>query len=281
MTPIESRVEIEADLRALHDELRSTAVPASTAIVRAARRLGDPDSVHEPAPFGAPLSPVRAYAAAMLLVPTLLDAILAWRVQHATRHAMAFVTFQVAMLGLVVVGLIARRTWARAITLGMLAALVVELPLVCTHPFVVSGLHVQVVSWLVAFVLVAPWRRGELTAPGYAIALLGLAYHGAVLYDFELLGWNRGAWFGTFSMATGGVLVAGIGTLLRARWATLAALLAASALVHSAHDMLSHRMPNPNFMWENRLWVLIVGVVSSVGAGALAWRSSRSTRSPC
>jgi hypothetical protein len=269
-------LEIEDHFRALYDELRATGVPVSAAITEAAHRLGEPRTValehaRVRAPFGATLSRLRAYSAAVLLVPLLLFGIQGW-----------LTTFALGILTAVLAGLVAQRTWARAIALGILVDLVVRMPLVMSHQSGIGTWQQVVFACLLgALAFVAPWRRRELTAAGYALALLGPAYGGAIqMFHIWITAPDHSRVYPLWgALATFAVLAAGLGTLMRARWAAPVALAAAFALIRSAHQImgLTARMPNPGWFRASFLSMLVVGAAASLAAAVLAWRARRST----
>ncbi|HEY4244486.1 MAG TPA: permease prefix domain 1-containing protein [Kofleriaceae bacterium] len=276
--------EIEDHLRELADELRATGMPRAQAIAEACRRLGDPrelarehSRVHTP--FGARLSRMRAISAVVLFgIPLALWARQALFVpgQLASPVGVDFV-LTVATLA----ALIFRRSWARPLVLGSLAiATCYGAADVLFWPTRMAALDLVCVGGALAFVF--PWRRGELTRGGLALALLAPAYVGA-LHALELTWRVPANLFASNPLGLTAIALAfatAAGLVLRARWAAFAAGGLAWTLamfLRELRPMLAGGHP-----LDGRGVEFLSGIALGVGCAAivavLAWRSAPSFR---
>ncbi|HEY1816337.1 MAG TPA: hypothetical protein VGG74_28510 [Kofleriaceae bacterium] len=272
--------EIEDHMRALVADLREGGLPLAEAIAHARARLGEPrqlarEHARVRSPFGARLSRSRAWsAAALLALPVILYG------HNSFRHGIT--TVDLAVWTALVGALAARRTWARAIVLGRVATSVV---LETVH--VVAGSHVDGVAenfgrerlvllalFAAVLALLAPWHRRDLGRRGFALALLGPAYVAAMS---SVIVWSNAPVsavvadpVGSFALAS--VVVAYLGVLRGARWASLAAVLVVLAF---AAGFGSHLASAP-IAEIIELRVVTLGALGALGALAavfVAWRS--------
>lgn len=274
--------EIEDHLRMLIEALRAAGLPAGEAIAEAARRLGDPrqlarEHARVRTPFGAKLSRARAWSAVVLLLPYLVMTA-RWALHDGLRSRGGL---ELALGGTLIVALALRQAWARALVLGSLVTLAVQDAFVLIALGPSPYLIVRLACYAGAGVFLAPWRRGELTALGAALVLLGPAYSAAVTVVGLLLTAPGNVvladpW-GTLALAA--VLVAALGGLVRARWAAIAAALAAFALVQATVGLwpLHVRMPSPELWRTMLLGSLVAGAAASAACAVLTWRAARST----
>lgn len=272
--------EIEDHLRALIDDLRANGMPAGEAIAEAARRLGDPKQVaiehaRVRTPFGARLSRVRAWSAVALLAPSML---LMWRSVGTVGLASPFgVTTLLATL--VLVALAARLTWARPIVMATLAHAVVwdAAFVLAVQPTAANALIGAAAAG--AFAFVVPWRRGELTGSGWALALLAIAYSGSGLMSaMQLSGPGHVVMFNPAAYAWLAIIAGSAGVLLRARWAALFTMIASLALGAAviAAWSLEWRFPHAALYHSLVIGTAVAGIAGSLAATWLAWRNARS-----
>jgi hypothetical protein len=265
--------EIEDHLRSLIDELQGIGMPAAEAIAEAARRLGDPrqlarEHARVRTPFGAKLSFAGALSTTLLSLPLLCVDVRMLIVQGLS----VLTVFQLIALLIVVAGLAFRQAWGRAIVLGFLADATVNLAYYAAVVPQHSVLAVaQLVFTLGALAVVAPWRWSQLTRLGWALVLLGPAYHGAILLlglvPFGVLG----------ATAILGVVAAGAGALLQARWAAVSAAVA-SVLLASGIAVCRNMIavgPHPMLTRVYVFGTLTVAVLAALCIALLSWRSAR------
>jgi hypothetical protein len=272
--------EIEDHLRALIDDLRATGMPAGDAIAEAARRLGDPKQVAREharvrTPFGARLSRVRTWSAVALLAPSLL---MMWRAVGNVGLGSSYgVTTLLATL--VLVALAARLTWARPIVMATLAHAVIwdAAFVLAVQPTAGNALIGAAAAG--ALVFVVPWRRGELTGSGWALALLAIAYSGAGLMNaMEMTNARGGIMANPATYAWLAIIIASGGVLLRARWAALFTLGASLALGGAVAMSWSLEWNFPHAALYHALvtGTALAGIAGSLAATWLAWRNARS-----
>ena len=274
--------EIEDHLRALATELRAAGMPRAEAIAEACRRLGEPrelarEHARVRSPFGAKLSRARAWSAAALLLPyAVVEARFALDAGLASLPGV-----ELGLVLLVMVALIARITWARPIILGALAvALTWTATILVTTWSPIASKIVLGACGAGAMAFLVPWRRGELTPAGAALALLAPSYMGAATAMSFYVTAPGGVVFANpvATIATVAVIVAGIGVVLRARWAALAAALGALALAGTAHGFwpLVVRMPHGE-MWRALIvGSMVAGAITAAIAAMVCWRTARS-----
>jgi hypothetical protein len=181
----------------------------------------------------------------------------------------------------VMLGLLARTSWARAILVGALSWLMVDRAI----GWAGAGLPadrleiVRIACLAGAFVFVVPWRRRELAAPGYAIALLAWAYHGAnVVSSFQLSGPDQLPLTDLAgSIAFFATLAAGLGVLVRGRWAAVASIAASVALVIAYTELRTRTFHTATPTLSAFLWLgaVLAGAAAAGIAAILAWRTSR------
>jgi hypothetical protein len=273
--------ELEDHLRTLADELREQGMPAGEAIAEAARRLGDPKQLAREharvrSPFGARLSRLRAWSAALLLLPFVW-----WDLKWAMYSGLvSWSGFQLVLTGTLVLALVIGRTWARPVVLGSLLAMLpwnlAQIAIFPVAPVVVW----QALCFAGAIAFLVPWRRGELSPSALALALLGPAYSAAATM-LSLYMTARGnsiihdPW-GVIAFAS--VLAAGAGGLLRARWAAIPAAIGALALAGAAHQLwsLQPRMPSAELWHAMLVGTMIAGAIAFALSARLMWRHSPS-----
>ena len=160
--------ELEDHLRTLIGELREHGLPAGEAIAVAARRLGDPRSVAREharvrSVFGSRLGRARAWSIVALMVPMLASGFAnvtgVWS-RNMIELSAGFV-LSLAMM--------ARLTWARPILLGGIAFWTLAVGLFWLSFPGTNPAWLVVHAGLLAFLV--PWRRGEITRVGAALAL--------------------------------------------------------------------------------------------------------------
>lgn len=276
--------EIEDHLRTLTEELCERGMPALEAVKAACGRLGEPRAVAREharvrSPFGARLSRVRSVSAAALLL-TLAIASYYYVIPRETMFSVP--GLRTILHTMMVIALLARLTWARPIVLGGTAFFTF---CAIQHQYVDFG---DGLPWLVPLVgtllFVMPWRRGELRAAGYALALQALAFGVATV--------AAGRFFAPgdrppYHMAPAALIaltalvIAVSGTVLRARWAALASGIAAITLVVSAVECAPFFfMISVHFAmveWLPFVGMLAAGAIAAGIAGVASWRSARTT----
>ena len=269
--------ELEDHLRALIHELREAGLPTARAITVAAHRLGDPRSVAREharvrTPFGAKLSRMRAWSVVALMIPLL-----------ASGFANVFVLSPRNLLELgfgvvLALAMAARLTWARPILLGGFAF--------WTAWFVVSLISYGGINpaWLVVHVgllaFLVPWRRGEITAAGAALALQVCAFSAATF----ALGFQVSTIDGTFDfvapaaqVALVAAIIATAGGVLRARWSALASAVSALTLAIALAEISQLRFRiGDDLFYAAALAAIGIGAASAAAGAVLAWRSARS-----
>jgi len=275
--------EIEDHLRSLTGELREQGLPRAEAIAEACRRLGEPrqlarEHARVRTPFGAKLSRLRSWSAAVLLLPYAFNAIM------SSRHfgMLSPAGLECGLVVLVFAALVFRLTWARPIVIGTLASsLVWNIASFITVPnpiplwFVMSFLTSHA-----ALVFLVPWRRGELTPAAWALALLAPAYGAAAMtLWFFMSAPGRVVLMNPLGfLSTAFVLVAGLGILMRARWAAIASGLCSLALLGAAYSFLPLVMRSPSGeAWHTLMTThLVIGAITSAIASVVCWRTARS-----
>jgi hypothetical protein len=282
--------EIEDHLRSLAEELQTTGLSQADAIREACRRLGKPHALAREharvrSPFGARLSRARAWSAAALLAPwwwsfaklTLVE------VRGMAPGITSIFGINLVIASAVMLGLLARMSWARAILVGALSWLMVDRAIgwVGDGPPHDPREVARIACMAGAFLFVVPWRRRELAAPGYAIALLAWTYHGAnVVSSFQLGSPDQLP----VTDLVGGVaffatLAAGLGVLVRARWAAVASLAASVSLVIAYTELRTRTFHTATPRLSAILWLgaVLVGAAAAATAAFLAWRSARTS----
>jgi hypothetical protein len=112
-----------------------------------------------------------------------------------------------------------------------------------------------------------PWRRSEVSAAGWALALLGPAYANVGCLGTVLLALHGDtlARYPLPSIVFAGIAVGVLGGLMRARWAAVGALLIAIVLPMAHFAFLSS--PWPEFA---------VAELAAIAAAPLLWWTARS-----
>ncbi len=273
--------EIEDHLRTLAAELRATGLGAAEAVAEAARRLGEPRSVAREharvrTAFGAKLSRARAWSATalfgLILIGCATDLLPfdgLWRVTG----------IELGLGCLLAVALAARLSWARPIVLGGAAFFL--LPAIMWR-VISPGFGVLTLScWAGLVAFLAPWRRGELTASGFALALQVWAFGAAVYalgFQISTPDGIHHASFGAIA-AFAAAIVAVAGGVLRARWSAIAsagsALSLGAVLVELAP--LHFRMSHADLFQVATVTLISSGAVAALTGTVIAWRGARST----
>ncbi|MCC6999105.1 MAG: hypothetical protein IT370_31115 [Deltaproteobacteria bacterium] len=239
---------------------------AGAAVARAVARLGEPRTLAaeyaraRPA-FGLTLSWARAFSAALLLLPVIALAAFWSFGRGVTWLARA----EVGLGGVLVVALLARLSWARAILLGFSAHVALESAVWAAYARPSSWWLYFAATYLGVVAFLAPWRRHELSASGWALALTAFAFPGVSL-AFAI---PAVASLGTAALAAYTLGAAGV--LLRARWAAPALALVAALLVPTLAPLA--QLPTPI------AWLLTTGAAAAVlallGAALTTWRTTR------
>jgi hypothetical protein len=287
--------EIEDHLRTLTAELRESGLSSGDAERLACERLGNPRAVaHEHArvstPFGARLSWARTIsAAALLLVFVVRSYVFMWT--SWDRIPIQFLFSGTSILCTVlVVALLARLTWARAVVVGAVGFTVI-LGLVTEMAPGTSMLLLIPLAGAVLFVM--PWRRNELRGAGYVIALQAFAF-GAMAFaagtlgaDIETLGQHPELPSSGIHMAPASLiglfpaLVAIVGSITRARWAALASAFGAAMLSVSVIEVVRYHVGFHQIEytgdWLPFASMVFAGALASAIAAVASWRSARST----
>jgi hypothetical protein len=129
--------------------------------------------------------------------------------------------------------------------------------------------------------LLVPWNRGELARRGVALALLGPAYAAAFA---SVAVWSRVPVTTVFadplgSFALAAVIVAYLGVLRGARWASVPAALVAVAFVAGLGAVMSESHNSLSIAWLLEVRFATSGALGGLGALAAAyvmWRAPRS-----
>ncbi|HEY1552848.1 MAG TPA: hypothetical protein VGG28_33695 [Kofleriaceae bacterium] len=293
--------EIEDHLRTLVDDLRERGMPLAEAVETAALRLGKPRELavehsRVRTAFGARLSRARAWSAAALLAA----ATIYMADRGLSRGLLTIPALHlVAWLG-VIAALAMRRTWARALAVGivvptLLVQLVhlVELATASPSAFGLDTITALTIKagvgggecgelvmtcalMVAALVFVAPWRRSELSRRGVAAALLGLSYVGglgALMFYADLPDAIVANPLGSLALVA--AIVAIVGVVRSAAWASVAALIAGCALgMLGAHALVASEYV---ILGETQIadeigGLALLGAGSAVVAAIALWR---------
>jgi hypothetical protein len=267
--------EIEDHLRALATELRGSGLDAGAAVAEAARRLGDPPVIAREharvrTTFGAKLPRWRAWGAAGLL----LTFVVYWQLHSGFVGRGGVVTLAL------VLALGARWTWARAVMFGVLGMSALLMPLALAQS---DAPLMPWLNWLAiagAAGLIAPWRKAELSATGWALAVLPPAWAAAVAvagFQITAPGGHVIA-LGSPIIAMWALVVTFAGSVLRARWAAAGAMVAAVmlAIAGAAILTLEPRFASPTLWRVHELLALAIAEVGLVAGAIMMWRSARS-----
>ena len=241
--------EIEDHLRELVRELRS--FDAAVARLGAARDLAR-EHARVRGAFGVAVSGARAWGAAAIFGAMLVAGTIGVLRGHLSLALLGIVAVGLLLVG----GLVAGRSWARPMLLGVVAINLffyarTSLPLGPVLPFVAG--------FVALAVLLAPRRFADLTRAGWALAAIGAAYAGAVV-AFELA--LRGIVPASGVFVGLAELVGFIGILLRARWGSVALAVGA---VGAAHVALGGFLP-----YEHGETAVLMAA-----AAYLSWRDAR------
>lgn len=274
--------EIEDHLRSLTDELRARGMPAAEAVTEAARRLGEPRAIAREhsrvrSAFGARLSTARTWSVVALLVPMALYSI---AVRYPFLGLWNRYNLEVAVELFLVAALVLRMGWARPVLLGAAASsLVLTLGL---QTFVVDGEPLWIVWNVGLFAFLVPWRRGEITASGFALIGFVWAYTAAsfaLSFQVTTPDGIHGMFVSTAAIACIACAVASIGAILRARWSSVAGVIAAGALAVTTYQLigLSVKLTGASAFEVMIVSLLGSGTAAAAIGGILGWRTARST----
>jgi hypothetical protein len=265
--------EIEDHMRLLIDDLQASGLPTAKAITEAARRLGDPREVAREharvgVAFGAKLPLWRALAVMALVLPLVIyEAVEGWNGYGWDGH------YENALGFVLCAALLWRSSWSRAVWLGFTAC-----SSVLSVIAVVYG-HAPP-AWMIAcqlgaFVLLVPWRRTEITSTGWALALLWSIYVAAQWIDRLAL---SGPWVEADPHHIFYVTIfAGVGLVLRARWAAIAALATTVMLFPYLERFVDWNYHTIGLADDLQVYVVYQGVVASLAVAVIAWRTARSS----
>jgi hypothetical protein len=275
--------EIEDHLRTLIEDLRASGIPLAQAIEHAARRLGDPARIAREharvrTPFGARLSRLRTWSALALIVPALVMTF-AFAVTQQGWWSLAML--QGVLGAALAIALVARVGWARPFLLGGIAFSTATVALGAIAFPSTNAIWLVVHLGLVAFLW--PWRRGELSKPGIALAL-EIWTLATAMYVLRFSFTTRGESLYIVPAAQAALvlaLVSGVGCVARARWSAFAsvgsAALLGSALVQITGLTFRFDTPDLALFMRGTLALVGSGVVTGAIAAALAWRTARTT----
>ncbi len=278
----EDLAELEDHMRSLVEELRATGASTEDAIAQAKRRIGDPKLIAREharvrSPFGAKLSRARAWSAGGLF----LALVVLNFVMFAGRSSYFGVfVIETVIGGVMGIALVTRLAWARAAVAGFLAYSLVQIGI----GMILNGSWAYpewmfVVLQLGAFAFVVPWRRGEIGVGGYALALVVVMWVGASwVISFE----SRNPVFTPEVFAAYGAhvasLLAGVGIVMRARWAAVMAAISSAMLAVAAGFVFDVGLPAE--VEHVRILLVgnvIAGALAAVACARLSWRTARTT----
>ncbi len=275
--------ELEDHMRSLVEELRATGASTEHAIAQAKLRLGDPRTIAREhtrvrSPFGAKLSRARAFSGGgLFLALVVLNFVL-----FAGRSPFVGYFVIETLIGVGLAGaLMARFAWARAavaafVTYGLLQ--------IGVGAMVHGGLrgfeaptYLMLAIQLGVLAFVAPWRRGEIGPAGYALALVVVMYAGASwVINFEI--WNPvlSPEAVVAHVAQFATIFAGIGIVMRARWAAVMAAVSTTSLAVAAAMVFEIGLP-PGAEEVRYLMTgtVIAGAVAALACTRLSWRVAR------
>ena len=277
--------EIEDHLRTLTKELRERGMSAADAVRAACVKLGDPRAVAREhakvhSPFGARLSWGRTMSAALLLTFTVIGkCVFLWN--NWERISAPQITVGMTVIdAMLVVALLRRLAWARAILFGSLAYYTtfgISISLAPPDGFHSPGPVGLLVFWaiplgILAFVM--PWRRRELHGAGYALVLQACALAATTT--------GPGSVVPAAMIASLPALVAIAGSITRARWAAWASASTAVLLLVAAIQNAYYFIVDVHEFEYAREWLpvtamLLAGAIASAVASVASWRSARST----
>jgi hypothetical protein len=176
---------------------------------------------------------------------------------------------------IITVALGLRLGWARPIVIGGIACFATQVIVGYIMSPYGSAFWVVLYAGIVAFVV--PWRRHELTASGWALALNVWAF-AAAAYALEF-GVNGRFVASSAQFALFSSIVATVGIVLRARWAAAMAALSAILLVSSMLQLMpmSVHFPFPALTQVMILGLIMTGAMASAVGATLSLREARST----
>ena len=247
---------------------------AAEAVTEAARRLGDPrqlarEHVRVRSPFGVPLSTGRALSAAILFIAPLIVGLANLAGTSGPPLPMRR-WFEIGATFFIAIALAARKTWARALVLGLTVHLLTRW-LLLPHPIDDPLLWLQHLGVL-AFVM--PWRRNEVSPAAIALALQVWAYGSASWGD--LLFFEQYETNATIALVC--AAAACIGTVYRARWSAIASAVSALALFGMMFTELGELVLSRrefSAYWLDSFATVVSGAIAASVAAILAWRTTR------
>jgi hypothetical protein len=276
--------ELEDHMRSLIDELRATGATSEQAIAAAKLRLGDPKSIAREharvrSPFGAKLSRARAWSAGGLF----LGLVVVNAIAYGSRATNIEYFVLESLLGVVLgAALLARLSWARAAVAGFVTYNLVHVAIVANsygadvfqaaeYPMIAMQLGV------VAFLM--PWRRNEIGPAGYALALVCVTYVGATrVIGFEQRLPDITPELIAAHVAHAAISLAGIGIVMRARWAAVMSVVAAVGLLVAGELVLQIGFPaDAELVRTMLIGTVFAGALAAVLCTRLAWRNARTT----
>jgi hypothetical protein len=279
--------ELEEHLRELTEELRTAGMSAAEAVTEAARRLGDPrqlarEHARVRSQFGAPLSAGRAWSAAVIFAVPLIVGIVRTIERAVEWPGPPFpvrVWLELGAFVLIAIALAARRTWARAVALGLavhfLARVLVRWPLIGLPAADAFDWNIHMIARLGLLAFVIPWRRKEVSPAAVALVLQVWAYGSAAWGD--LLFFDQYETNATIALVC--AAAACIGTVHRARWSAIASAVSALALFgmmfSELGELVMSRHPL-NGYWLDTFFTVGSGAIAASVAAILCWRTTRS-----
>jgi hypothetical protein len=266
--------EIEDHLRLLVDDLRAKGMPAAVAVTEAAQRLGDPRQLAREhsrvrTPFGSKLPMWRALAVIALVIPQL--------VENVRGSDMMLSSVELA-IGLAMCGaLVWRSSWSRAVMLGTMAWNAAWS--LCMLAFTEVAPPVWMIALsLGALALLLPARRRELTASGWALAMIYPIYVSVAVMSYSQVTVGPGDYVLVPWIAPAVAILAGAGLVLRARWASIAAIGATVYLAFFFHLLatLDYHVDHPVALQTILLSYTGVGLLMTLAVAVIGWKTARS-----
>ncbi len=279
--------ELEDHLRELTYELRTAGMSTAEAVTEAARRLGDPrqlarEHTRVRSRFGVPLSAGRAWSAALLfMLPHIV-----WIFSPAiVPDWMSLSWWTLGVYSIIALAVAARRTWARAVVLGIAASVITRFwinPFTLDYPVLWSA-EVGVLAFVV------PWRRNESSLAAITLALQAYAAFSAWLIHHPLIQpvedvLQLEPTFERIGLAC--AVIGCVGTVLRARWSALASAVSALALSGAMIELLTSSgwdSIGPSYRLKWQIWMVggvATGAMAAAIAAVIGWRSTRSLVGP-
>jgi hypothetical protein len=265
--------DYENEIRQLTDDLRTRGMPVAEAVTDAARQLREPRK-HVGSAFGAPISTARSWGVVALLVPMLVFGMISVYeyVGLWNRYTLEMM-FEIALC----VALVKKMGWARPL---LLAPALFGSVMSMAFAWTVDDYSPLYFVWNIGLLaLLMPWRKDELTGPGLALASYAWAYGVATwALSFQVTSPDGVDLYFVPSGAIACIAigVATLGTLLRARWSSIAGVVAAAALGIALVEMagIEFLFADALVMEIAMLGSLVTGMVAALAGAALAWRGA-------